>query len=783
LIINCFLRFLDTDLSKISSTDNLKIVEQVQTRITATKFLSFFILLSFLFLDPSVLRASHIVGGEMTYKFISRNPATQMITYRITLHVYRDRFSTSGTGGTQTQLDANATIATYQQLPNNSYKLVGTNQRPLLSKVNLPTPVIPCSETPTNVGAEDGLYEWDQVLRDTNGSYFISYQRCCRNATISNIPTPASYGGTYYVEITPEAQHQSNSSPVFKNFPPVFICEGEPLTFDHSAKDTNGDQLVYRFCNAYAGGSSSSTTATNPPPYALIPYKVPYSAATPMKGNPTIKIDANTGVMTGTPDAITGTAAYQQFVVTICAEEYRGGQLIGRVFRDFQFNVVRCKKLVVSALVSDSTAGKAFFINGCENVSLTINNQSYDRANIPNYYWNFFVRQDTIRYNDWSPAVTFNQVGIYKGQLLLNPGTPCSDTAYVTVNVGGRIYPNFTTKYDSCVAGDVEFASVTTSLIPLKKMLWEFGDNTTDSNKLNTAHLYATPGLKSVKLSVKDNYGCVGDTSIQFNWQPAPPILIVEPDNFTGCAPAKVRFYNRSTPIDSTYKILWDFGDGMTGNSISPTHIYAKPDTYTVKLMITSPIGCYKESEFRSWIKVKSLPKADFDWTPKVINNLKPQVSFLDKSTPDVIGWRWFFSDKAYSPLKNPPFTYRDTGAQQVKLYVVNLNGCRDSIFKTLYIEPEMTFHFPNAFSPNFDTVNDEFKGTGFLYGMKAFKMTIWNRWGEKIFETIDPTEGWNGSKHNSGRQEPEGVYLYEIEYTTPKNEVKNKKDFLTLFR
>ena len=199
--------------------------------------------------------------------------------------------------------------------------------------------------------------------------------------------------------------------------------------------------------------------------------------------------------------------------------------------------------------------------------------------------------------------------------------------------------------------------------------------------------------------------------------------------------------------------------------------------------MITSPIGCYKEAEFKDWIKVKSLPKADFDWTPKVINNLKPQVSFIDKSTPDVLGWRWVFSDKAYSNQRNPPFSYRDTGIQQVRLYVINVNGCKDSIVKTLYIEPEMTFHLPNAFSPNFDSVNDEFKGTGFLYGLKAFRLSIWNRWGEKVFETHDPNEGWNGSKNNVGKPAPEGVYLYEAEWTTPKNEVKNKRDFLTLYR
>jgi gliding motility-associated-like protein len=747
------------------------------------KYLRLFILLLVFFWDPSVSKATHIVGGEMTYKFLSRNPTTKMITYKITLRVYRDLFA--GLLGGATDFDYRPRLVVHLQRPNGTFTEIGNPSTVILSERDLPRPIIPCSETPEEVGSREGLYEWEQTLRDTNGSYFISYQRCCRNSSIYNIPFSSAYGGVYFVEITPEAQRLSNSSPTFTNYPPIFICEGEPLNFNHSASDIDGDQIVYRFCNPTGFGLSQGTATILPPPFPSIPYRVPYSTNAPMKGNPLIKIDANTGVITGTPDPIQtlNFDIFQQFVVTICAEEYRNGQLIGRIIRDFQFNVVRCKRRVVSALVSDSTAGKAFFINSCDNTAFTINNQSYERANINDFRWEFFVRNDTIRYADWSPIVRFQEAGTYRGRLLLNPGTDCSDTAFVTVNIGGRIYPNFTLKYDTCVAGDVVFKNTTTSGVALKRTLWEFGDNTRDSNKIEVAHSYAFAGEKAVKLSAKDVFGCVGDTTIRFNWQPAPPILIVEPDNFSGCAPAKVKFNNRSTPVDTSYKIVWDFGDGTTGKDISPSHIYAKPDTYTVKLMITSPIGCYKEAEFRSFIKIKSIPKADFDWTPKVLNNLKPSVTFIDKSTPDVLGWRWFFSEKASSTQRNPPFSYRDTGVKEVKLYVINKNGCRDSIFKKLYIEPEMTYFLPNAFSPNYDSVNDEFKGTGFLYGLKTFRLSIWNRWGEKIFETNDPTEGWNGSKNNVGKPEPEGVYLYEVEYTTPKNEVKNKRDFLTLFR
>ncbi|MBL7814596.1 MAG: gliding motility-associated C-terminal domain-containing protein [Saprospiraceae bacterium] len=733
------------------------------------------------FLSPSVLRASHIVGGVITYTFIKRDTVNpKLITYHFTLKVYRDIFGSNGT-----QLDARANIAILLQNANGAYALYRSKQIPISSTKTLDINKPPCSEVPANIGVEEGIYEWDEQLVESSTSYAVTYQRCCRNNTIANIYNPGTTGATYTVEITAESQRTNNNSPVFNNFPPSVICANESLNYDHSATDTEGDQLVYSFCGAFIGGSSGGTPGPTPagnnigkPPYSFVNYRLPnYSINAPIGGSPIVKINSNTGIITGTPNVL------GQFVVTVCVEEYRNGVLIGKIFRDFQFNVVSCRRTVVTAITSDSTAGKEFYVSGCENVTLTIDNQSYDRANISSFYWEFDMRGNKVRFNDWSPTVVFSDTGVYKGVLRLNPNANCSDSAFVTVKVGGKLFPTFNVKYDTCVAGAVAFTGDVRTSIPLKSMFWDYGDGFRDTNSLVTSHFFKTPGTKNVLFAVKDRVGCIGDTTISFNWQPAPPILIVEPNTFAGCAPATVSFVNRSTPIDTTYKIIWDFGDGTFGSAISPKHIYTYPDTFSIKLMITSPIGCYKEAIFRSWIKVKSVPKADFDWSPKVINNLNPSVSFRDSSSADVIGWRWYFSEKAYSSQKNPPFTYRDTGIQTVKLYVTNQNGCVDSIFKTLYIEPEMTFHFPNAFSPNYDSVNDVFKGTGFLYGMKSYRMLVWNRWGEKIFESTNPNEGWNGQKNNVGIQVPEGIYLFEVEYVTPKNKRVLKRDFLTLYR
>lgn len=761
-----------------------------KTGLALSKIFPYILTLIFFFGNAFQTSARHIIGGEITYVCTGAGDQIGTNNYTFTMNVYRDCFG----GGANFDNPAIITIyrgdnLMYEQHISN---LAVNHSNPIEA---VPPPDNPCLIPPPGICVQKATYVFTVNLPVSNHSYHIVYQRCCRNETISNIVNPGNAGATYTMELTALAQQLCNASPVFNDFPPILICANEALEFDHSASDADGDQLVYKFCSPILGGGLLGTpeapgdpTGCNgvtpnpacPPPYGEVTFVNPlYSADQPMGGNPLISIDENTGIISGTP-IIQG-----QFVVGVCVEERRNGQLLSRTRRDFQFNVVTCTPTVDAMIDYDELIGDdQYVINSCGDFDVTFTNLSIQQQFINEYYWTFDLGGSIETFDEWEPTITFPELGTYSGDLVLNPGTVCADTAFIFVNVYPAIYADFSFEYDTCVAGPVDLTDLSYSDAgpgTITDWDWTFATQG-NSTEQHPSFQFMQPGNLPISLTVTDINNCQDTETQPIEWFPVPALVLIEPSTFDGCEPQEVFFDNLSFPIDTTYDIVWDLGDGTISNEISPAHIYEEAGIYSISVQITSPIGCYTDAYWENWIRVRPSPTAGFSYSPDEITSFDPTTYFHDESI-EAFSWFWDFDGDGISMESDPVFSFPDTGLQVVTQIVTHASGCTDTLVRIIDVVPKVTYFLPNAFTPNFDNLNDIFVGKGYFDGIENFRMTIWNRWGELIFETNNPNEGWNGRKNNVGVPSPNGVYVCVVTYSGPRGGNFEIKTFATLIK
>lgn len=729
-------------------------------------------ILFFLIICSITIQAKHIIGGVVYYEFLRK--INNENEYKITMKIYRDckpEPNKAEFDGLPNELAALGTIYAIEfGVPN------------LVSTIDFGTPRIKrlsvditnqCLVVPPDVCVEEGVYETTVRLPIVQGiSYIIEYQRCCRNETITNLTRPGDQGATYFAEISYNAMINQNSSPQFVNFPPIAICGNFPLVFDHSGIDQDGDSLSYELCSPFKGGGNNTndiggcmTVAPNPdcpPPFDPINYRAPFDANNPLGGDPQLSINPINGGLSGTPNEL------GQFVVGICMKEYRNGVLLSITRREFQFNVESCKKTVDAKLRSYNQEGKHLVIKVCGDLFADITNISTETQNIFNYEWSNMDADGAITTStDASIRINFPKYGQYFSTMILNKGLPCSDTATIRFNVFPDIRADFSYDYDTCIGKIIDFENLSESDAgPITGSKW-YANGNLFSSSFNAQYNQLIPDFYQMKLTVVDQNQCRDSITKLVSFFPLPKNELIPPFSAIGCEPFTVKFNNPGAYLTEDYNIVWDFGDGNQGVGVEPIHIYNDWGEYMIKIHITNVFGCEYEETFPSVITVKESPVAGFDYTPNDLSNFKPTMNIIDQSQ-STDQWLYDFGDGSNSTDDNPMHTYQDTGVYIVKQIVYKNNGCSDTIYKLVDVEPKYTLYMPNAFTPDFDGKNDNFLPVGIPFGVKEFKMLIFDRYGKKMFETSDINAGWDGTDFNGQKAIP-GVYTYKVEFLEPR--------------
>ena len=174
-------------------------------------------------------------------------------------------------------------------------------------------------------------------------------------------------------------------------------------------------------------------------------------------------------------------------------------------------------------------------------------------------------------------------------------------------------------------------------------------------------------------------------------------------------------------------------------------------------------------------VEIEEAPIPDFNFVAEPrLGELGQIVSFTSIGADSPIAYRWDFGDPAsgdenQSVLISPSHVYESSGSYNIELKAMDNIGCEHTISKNNYViiseEPTPlpnSLYLPNAFTPNGDGENDVFRIRGY-YG-DVFSMTIYNHWGELLFQSSDPSLGWNGYRNNQPVHSGTYVYLVEIE-------------------
>ncbi|HMN91352.1 MAG TPA: gliding motility-associated C-terminal domain-containing protein [Saprospiraceae bacterium] len=691
------------------------------------------LLLWLFFCHLQVSQATHIVGGEMNYTCLGDD------RYEITLTIFRDCFY----GDPLAWFDNPASIGIFDQ----QNRLVGQVLVALMGNDTLsPVLRVQCFVAPPSVCVHTTTYRTTVTLPFREGGYQLAYQRCCRNQTIQNIINPLASGATFGVTISETALRACNSSPKFKSWPPIYICANEPFLFTQPAKDGGGDFSVFLLWPPLSGLNQKIPRRhpQSPPPYPPVVWlDPPYGVNNMLNGIPgsePLRIDPVTGTLRGTPNTI------GQFVVGICVEEYRNGELISTIRRDFQYNVGICGKPSASFFTPEVQ---------CGNLNVTFSNQSQDSDN---FRWEFGdPRQPNASSTVRSPSFTFADTGTYLVRLIVEPGTACADTSVQRIRlIAPTVVPNFSIEELIC-SDSLIFAAWDASIDNTANIIswdWTLRPPGTVSDLQNPVFAVRSSGRYELELKVTSDNGCRADTTQYIDFQ---LLELTIPDTLRVCLGDTIALHPMFNP---SYIYFWTPPEGLSDPS-APNPL-AAPDSSQIYTVIIKDAEdfCSITHEIVVLVAAPIDSLTAFAEPDSIFGRGTAQLftTFNNNFT-----YTWIPANNINNPtIHNPTVSPSETTTFQV--LVRNDAGCTQTAFATVFVinlacdDPHI--FIPDAFTPNNDGINDVFRVRG--NNIDDLYVAIFNRWGQRVFESRTPGEGWDGTFR--GVPLPPDVYGYYVE-------------------
>jgi hypothetical protein len=595
-----------------------------------SRFYLFLVLL--LSLLPFYSEATHIVGGTLTYTHLGGS------SYQVTLKLYRDCSGISLPGS----VTINVRAANGDDFnPSRDINI------PLTSSSFVPAFVDTCVIKP-NVCVQEGIYT--KVVNNLpGGGYHLYYNVCCRNGSLVNVNSPLTTGASFYTDIP--------------SLPNIWL---EDFSL---ANNTTVDAGVTAW--------SRTLGAPGPTNYAKVNNNLFEASKTNGQvvwTSQVINISGRPGGVNLNADLAESGTLGSTDTIQVFYKLNGGPEILfptnGRKIDDF----------------GSVNASATNLVGNTVQIVVKMNNHNANLYQLDNVMvWDNTITNSSPSFTNFPPIFVCN-------------GTPLVFNNAATDSNGDSLvyslYRPYTDASPTYAGTTINFTPITynAGYGTTNPMGGAAGSVTIDA----TGTLRTTPTalgqfVVGVKVSEFRNGVLLNEVTRDFQFN----VLNCPPPGKASFASAKVcsgksLTFNNTSPASMT-NFTWNFGDAASGASNTsilrnPTHTFTTTGSYTVTLISNPNSACADTTH--QVVTVSSVTAA---YTPPATNCMNQSVSFTDASTAvgtTVTGWLWDFGDGSTSAVKNPTHTYTSAATYSIKLVATNGFGCKDSVTKSLVINP-----------------------------------------------------------------------------------------------
>lgn len=595
-----------------------------------------------------------IIGAEITYKSLGGND------YEITLNAYRDCASTRDLDN---QYFINYTsVATPPFTGSLAVNLVNKEE----ASQFCPGQASFCSGG-TLPGYKRYVYKGTVTL-PYKSRWTFSWGLGNRSASLTTINNPTQ---TLYVEsMLNNFAVAVNNSPTFSSEPQALVCTNNAISFNLGATQPDtGHVLRYSLVSPRTGSTS------------VLTYKTGYSATQFLTSSTTIAVNATTGDISLNPSANNEVSC-----TALKVDEYFNGELIGSVVRDFQIATRDCDNALPSLTGINGQNNFSMSVCAGTSVNFSVSGTDNDVNQSVTLSWNngitgaSFASSGNTGTFSWTP--TSSNIGVNTFIVTAKDNAcPVPGTQNHTFSI--KVVPTPIVKLgnDTTIGCNttLTLAPILTSGTAPFTYMWSPGGETTPT---------VQKSVGSYTVLVTDSNGCTAADNIIIKKGIIPDF---KSNGDSACVGVPVKFTDlSSSSVASITNWAWRFGDGGTSTTKNPTHAYANPGLYTVRLIVKDATAC--ADTIVKQVKVCKIPTANFNYLDSCQN--KPlSIMGIQEADPTACPiTTWKLTDDKSNSLTNTTgafiLNYADSGTVNVTLTVFNANGCSSSITKAIYINP-----------------------------------------------------------------------------------------------